>query len=68
MDLWILLDFSMVVHGDQDNILEPKYFFETCEILDNYGYQYEKYLNQDETHTISLKTINLIKKFIKKKL
>ncbi len=58
----------MVVHGDQDNILEPKYFFETCKILDNYGYQYEKYLNQDETHTISLKTINLIKKFIKKKL
>ena len=56
----------LVIHGDKDTILEPKYFNEACNILDTQGYFYESHLLVDLEHTISEKTIDLTKKFIKK--
>ena len=56
----------LVIHGDKDTILEPKYFNEACNILDKQGYFYESHLLVDLEHTISEKTIDLTKKFIKK--
>ena len=56
----------LLIHGDQDNILEPKYYFEALKILKNEGYLFEKYLLEGEGHTISFRMIQLIKNFIKK--
>ena len=55
----------IITHGDQDNVLPPKYFHEACNILDKEGYSYESHLLEGEDHTISIKTIHLIKNFIK---
>ena len=58
----------MIVHGELDNVLESKYFFEACGILENQGFLFEKHLMKGEGHTISSKTLNLTQYFIKKNL
>ena len=58
----------IVIHGTNDNVLEPKYFDEACSILENHKYSFESYLLKDVEHTISQKTIDLTAKFIKKNL
>ena len=58
----------MIVHGELDNVLESKYFFEACGILENQGFLFEKHLMEGEGHTISSKTLNLTQYFIKKNL
>ena len=56
----------MVVHGDQDSVIKPIYFYEACNILSKEGFYYESSLIKNEAHTISLKMIQLVKNFIKK--
>ena len=56
----------MIAHGDQDTVLEPKYFDETCNILSNEGFIFESSLIKGEAHTISLKMLQLVQNFIKK--
>ena len=58
----------LIIHGDQDNVLKPEYFYEACEILKNQGYTYDSHLIKDLDHSISSKTIQLIKNFIKKNI
>ena len=58
----------IIIHGDQDAVLEPKYFDEACLILKNQGYIYEDHLLENEAHTISHNATQLIKNFIKKNL
>ena len=56
----------MITHGDQDTVLDPKYFDEACNILSNEGFIFESSLIKGEAHTISLKMFQLVQNFIKK--
>ena len=56
----------LIIHGGQDIVLKPEYFYEACEILENYGYKYESHLIKELDHSISPQIIQLIKDFIKK--
>ena len=56
----------LIIHGDQDTVLEPKYFYEACDILKNCNFSFDSYLIKDEGHTISADILNLTKNFIKK--
>ena len=56
----------LIIHGDQDNVLEPKYFEEARKILQNYSFLFDSYLMKNEEHTISAETLKLTKNFIKK--
>ena len=56
----------LIVHGDQDNVLEPKYFEEAGVILTNSGFLFDSYLIKNEGHTISTEMMKLAKNFIKK--
>ena len=56
----------LIVHGDQDTVLEPKYFEEACKILKNHGFLFDSYLMKNEVHTVSVETLKLTKNFIKK--
>tara|TARA_Y100000590_G_scaffold419491_1_gene521273 strand:- start:629 stop:1309 length:681 start_codon:yes stop_codon:yes gene_type:complete len=56
----------LIIHGDQDTVLKPEYFYEACEILKNHGYLYDSHLMKYLDHSISPKIIQLIKNFIKK--
>ena len=58
----------LIIHGKLDDIIKPIYFKEACDILESYGYFYEKYLIKDLDHSISFQTIELIKNFIKKNI
>jgi len=56
----------LIVHGDQDTVLEPKYFEEAIKILKKRGFLFDSYLMKDEGHTVTVETLNLTKNFIKK--
>ena len=56
----------LIVHGDQDTVLEPKYYEEACKILMNYGFLFDSHLIKNEGHTVSAETLKLTKNFIKK--
>ena len=58
----------LVVHGDQDTILDPKYYEESCHILKKEGFYFESHLLEGVGHTISLHMIQLIQNFIKKNI
>ena len=56
----------MIVHGDQDSVLEPRYFIEACKILQNQHFLFESYLIKGDEHTISPEALKLTQNFIKK--
>ena len=56
----------MVVHGDQDSIINPKHFIEACNILNKEGYLLESSLLGGGVHTISLEMLQLVLNFLKK--
>jgi len=56
----------LIIHGDQDTVIEPHYFQQTTSILENHGYFYESHLIKDLEHSISPETIQIIKNFLKK--
>tara|TARA_B100000029_G_scaffold459740_1_gene490146 strand:+ start:1974 stop:2648 length:675 start_codon:yes stop_codon:yes gene_type:complete len=58
----------LIIHGDQDEVLVPKYFFEACDILKNNNFLFESHLIKNEAHTISKDILNISKKFIKKNM
>ena len=55
----------LVVHGDNDNIIPPSRFHETCEILEKSGYNVEKYLMKNMGHSINNDVNEISKSFIK---
>ena len=58
----------MIIHGDKDNVMEPKYFFEACKILQNQGFLFESHLIKGERHTISPAILKFTQDFIKKNI
>ena len=58
----------MIIHGDKDSVMEPKYFFEACKILQNQGFLFESHLIKEERHTISPVILKLTQDFIQKNI
>ena len=56
----------MIVHGDCDDLVVPKYSIEAYQIAKSSGFTVEKHLMKGEGHTISTKTLQLVQNFIKK--
>ena len=56
----------LIVHGDQDDVVPSKHYTEACEFAKLNKFSFESYLIGGEGHTISLKTLKLVQKFIKK--
>ena len=56
----------MIAHGDQDTVLNLKYFDEACNILYNEGFIFESSLIKGGVHTISSEMLQLVQNFIKK--
>ena len=56
----------MIVHGDQDSVIIPKYFDEACNILNKEGFLFESSLLKGEPHTVSSKMLHLVQNFLKK--
>ena len=57
-----------ISHGIKDEVLPVNDFYESCKFLKNNNFFYEEHLLLEDSHTISLKAINLLQKFIKKNL
>ena len=56
----------LIIHGDQDTVLVPKYYFEACDILKNNNFSFESHLINNEGHNVSPEILELTKNFIKK--
>ncbi len=56
----------MILHGDEDDIVSPDYFFEASKITKSKGFVVEDYLIKGEGHTISQTMLQLVNNFIKK--
>ena len=56
----------MVIHGDNDEIIPKKRYYETCEILEKLNLTVEKHLIKNMGHTISPKVLEISKNFFKK--
>ena len=56
----------LIVHGDQDTVLEPKYFEEAIKILKKKNFLFNSYLMKNEGHSVPVKTLKLATNFIKK--
>ncbi len=54
----------LIIHGDKDDVVPSKYYTEACEIAKLNKLSFESYLIGGEGHSISLKTLELVKKFI----
>ena len=55
-----------ISHGDSDDVLPIKVYDQSCNYLQTNNLIYESHKIQGDTHTISIKVINLLQKFIKK--
>ena len=58
----------LISHGDNDEVLDIKYFKEACNILKNAGFIFENYLDKNNGHNISIKTLEIVKNFLKKNI
>ncbi|MDC0194727.1 dienelactone hydrolase family protein [Alphaproteobacteria bacterium] len=57
-----------ISHGDQDEVLPIKVFYDSCSYLKEHNLDHEQHLLAGDTHTISPEAIKLLQKFIKKNL
>ena len=56
----------LIIHGDIDEIVDPKYFTKACQIAKSKGFMVQEHLIKNEGHTISQKTLEIVHNFIKK--
>ena len=56
----------LIIHGDKDEIVDPKYFTKACQIAKSKGFIVQEHLINEEGHTISQKTLKIVHNFIKK--
>ena len=56
----------LIVHGDNDDIVDPKHFTKACQIAKSNGFNVQEHLIKNEGHTISQKTLEIVHNFIKK--
>ena len=57
-----------ISHGDKDEVLPIKNYYNSCEFLKKNKFNFEEHLLEGVSHTISLEAIDLLQKFIKKNL
>lgn len=57
-----------ISHGNQDEVLPVKNFYNSCAFLKKNHFTYEEHLLDGDAHTISPKAIDLLQQFIKKNL
>ena len=57
-----------ISHGKIDEIIPISYYYKSCEFLKRNFFKFENHLLENDTHTISLKAIEFLQKFIKKNL
>ena len=57
-----------ISHGNKDDVLSVENFYKACEFLKENNFNYQQYLIEEDSHTISLKAIDLLQEFIKKNL
>ena len=57
-----------ISHGDKDEVLPIKNFYNSCEFLKKNKFNFEEHLLKGDSHTISSEAIDLLQKFIKKNL
>ena len=57
-----------ISHGNKDEVIPMKFFNSTYKYLQKNKLLFESHVLDGDTHTISPKTIDLLKKFIKKNL
>ena len=57
-----------ISHGKNDEIIPINYYYKSCEFLKRNFFKFENHLFDNDTHTISLKAIEFLQKFIKKNL
>jgi len=55
----------LVIHGSDDEIISPKRYYETCKILEENNYNFEKYLINNMGHSINVEVSEIAKNFIK---
>jgi len=56
----------MILHGDNDELVDPKYFFEASDFTKSNKMIVENHLIKDEGHTISIKMLQLVRNFLEK--
>ena len=56
----------LIIHGDCDDIVSPKYYTEACQTAKLNKFFFESHLINGEGHTISSKTLQIVQKFLKK--
>ena len=56
----------LIMHGDQDEIVNPRYFTVACDTAESNGFKIENYLIKGEGHTISSEMLKFVQTFIKK--
>jgi phospholipase/carboxylesterase len=57
-----------ISHGDNDNVLPIKVYYQACNFLKKNKISHESYKLEGDAHTISLNAITLLQKFINKNL
>ena len=55
----------LIVHGEEDDVIKPHRFYETCDILIKSGYIIEKHLIKKMGHTINEEVIEIVSNFLK---
>ena len=55
----------LIVHGEEDDVIKPHRFYETCDILMKSGYIIEKHLIKKMGHTINNEVIEIVSNFLK---
>ena len=58
----------LILHGDSDDIVSPKYFAESCKIAKLNKLSFESHLLHNEGHNISLEMLQITQKFLKKNM
>ena len=55
-----------ISHGKLDKVIPLKTYKESCEYLKKNKFNFDSFVLNEDDHTISINTINLLKKFLKK--
>ena len=54
----------LIVHGEEDQIIKPFRYHETCNILEKSNFKVKKYLLKEMGHTINNDVIKILKNFL----
>ena len=63
-----LISDELKAFGSTKGAEQVENFYKACEFLKENNFNYQQYLIEEDSHTISLKAIDLLQEFIKKNL